>query len=169
MEMGMLGVVELLSGPADVAPLAPIEWPLPSMELAVRAWHTNCVARAGQMDRALDALQHMDATGIADVERDGYWLPTLSMLADAAHLTGCRPIAEAVASCLRAHVELTIVDPGLIYRGTAAHAAGLVAATCDHHDDAVDLLSIALSTHETHGSPWMAERSRRALASLTAG
>jgi DNA-binding SARP family transcriptional activator len=168
MEMGMVGIIELLSGPTDVAPLAPIEWPLPSLELVATAWHANCLARVDQLDRAVDALGRIDSTTIVDVERDGYWLSMLSMLADAAHITDCRPIAEAVSSCLQAYIELTIVDPGLLYLGAAAHAAGLAAATCGHRNDAVDLLSIGLSTHTAHGSPWMAQRSRDALASLAA-
>ena len=162
----MLGVLDLLSGPANVAPLAPVEWPMPSRDLAVRAWHADCLARADQYDGAIETLARIDATGIVDVERDGYWLSTLSMLADAAYLTGCRPIADAVASCLQPCIELTIVDPGLIYRGTAAHAAGLAVATSGRRNDAVDLLSIGRSRHEAHNSPWMAERSRGAIASL---
>jgi DNA-binding SARP family transcriptional activator len=162
--MGMLGIIRLLAGPTDVAPLAPIEWPLPGMELSVRAWHANCLARAGRIDRAADALSCIDPGTVSLVERDGYWLPTLSMLADAAHLADVAPIAEAVIECLRPVTDLTIVDPGLIYRGAAAHSAGLAAATCGHHHEAIELLSLGLATHQKHGSPWMTARSRHALS-----
>jgi DNA-binding SARP family transcriptional activator len=162
--MGMLGIIGLLAGPTDVAPLPPIEWPLPGMELSVRAWHANCLARAGRIDRAADALSRIDPAAISLVERDGYWLATLSMLADAAHRSGAAPIAEAVIELLRPLTDLTIVDPGLIYRGAVAHSAGLAAATCGRHDEANELLSLGLAAHQRHRSPWMTARSRHALS-----
>jgi hypothetical protein len=106
---------------------------------------------------------------VAGVECDGYWLPTLSMLADAAYLAGSRAVADVVHECLRPVTDMTIVDPGLCYRGTAAHAAGLAAATCGRRDAAHDLLSAGLARHREHGSPWMTRRSEDALARLSSG
>jgi len=166
-EMGMLGIIELLQGPTDVVPLPPIEWPMPSMELSVRAWYADCLARAGQIEHATEALTAIDANFVTDVDHDGYWLATLSMLADAAHLTSDASMGAAVWQSLRAVTHLTILDPGLIYRGTAAHAAGLAAKVCGRRRDATELLSIGLSQHEMHRSPWMVERSRHALILLT--
>jgi hypothetical protein len=163
-ELAMLRIFDLLGGRAEVGPLAPLEWPTPSMELSVRAWYANCLARLGRTDSAADALRAIDPA--LDVDHDGYWLATLSMLADAAQLVGMVPIAEVVEHRLRSVTQLTILDPGLIYRGTAAHAAGLAAATCGHRDDAHELLSIGLATHRSHRSPWMIERSRQALRAL---
>lgn len=60
------------------------------------------------------------------------------------------------------------MDPGLLYRGAAGHHAGLAAATCGRVDLAGELLRAAVDVHVRHGSPWMADESRRALASLTA-
>jgi DNA-binding SARP family transcriptional activator len=165
--LGLLGIIGLLAGPADVAPLPPIEWPLPSMELSVAAWHANCQARAGQIDQAVESLNRIDPATILEIERDGYWLATLSMLADAAFLTRFVTIAGAVADCLNPLTDLTIVDPGLIYRGAAAHFAGLAVATCGDRAEAVRLLSQGLAAHETHGSAWMTARSREMLAAAT--
>ena len=165
--MGLLGVISMLEGPAEVMPLPPIEWPLPSMELSVAAWHANCHARAGRIDQAGETLNRIDPATISEIERDGYWLATLSMLADAAFLTRSVTIAEAVVDCLMPLTDLTIADPGLGYRGAAAHFAGLAAATCGHRDEAVELLSRGLATHETHGSAWMTARSHEALATAT--
>jgi hypothetical protein len=137
------------------------------MQLSVRAWHADSQARAGRLDQAAAALAAIGPKRVLGVERDSYWLATLSMLADAAHLAGHRPIADAVAECLQAVVHLTIADPGLCYRGTAAHAAGLAAATCGRRREAVALLSDGLAAHRRHGSPWMARRSQVALAGLS--
>ena len=50
-EMGMLGIISLLSGPTDVAPLPPIEWPMPSMEVE-REVVARELPRTGGPDRA---------------------------------------------------------------------------------------------------------------------
>jgi len=170
LEMGMLGIIDLLAGRTEVAPLLPaeIEWPMPSMELSVKAWQADCLARSGATESARAALAAIDPAFADDVDHDGYWLATLSMLADAAHLTSEAATGAAAWECLRPVTDLTVVDPGLIYRGSAAHAAGLAAAACGHQRDAVDLLEIGLARHEAHGSPWMVERSRRALAGVRA-
>jgi hypothetical protein len=89
------------------------------------------------------------------------------MLADAAYLARSRPVADAVHECLRPVVHMTIADPGLCYRGAAAHAAGLAAATCGRRDAARELLADGLAVHREHGSEWMAQRSEEALARLT--
>ena len=85
-EMGTLGIISLLSGPTDVPPLPPIEWPMPSMEVSAKSWHANCLARDGQIANAAGVLDDIDLAFVTDGDRDGYWLATLSMLADAAHL-----------------------------------------------------------------------------------
>ncbi len=168
-EMGILGIISLLSGPTDVAPLPPIEWPMPSMELSAKSWHVNCLARAGQTAQAIDVLSDIDLAFVVDGDRDGYWLATLSMLADAAHLTGHAPTGAAVWECLRPHADLTIVDPAIIYRGAAAHFAGLAAAVCGHEREARELLAEGLERHAAHQSPWMVERSNAAIAGVDAG
>jgi hypothetical protein len=166
LEAGMFGIIDLLVGPAKVVPVPLIEWPMPSMELSVKAWHADCLARSGQGDAAATALSEIAPSLIEDVDHDAYWLPTLAMLADAAHLVRHAPTAATVWEYLHSLVDLTIVDPGLIYRGSAAHAAGLAAAACGRTRDARELLMIGLARHEVHGSPWMVERSREALATL---
>jgi DNA-binding SARP family transcriptional activator len=168
MEMGMLGIIRLLAGPTEVPPLAPLDWPTPSMALSVRAWHADSLARAGRTDDAAAELAALGPEEVLGAEHDGYWFPTLSMLADAAYLAGCCPVADAVHECLRPVAQLTILDPGLCYRGAAAHAAGLAAATCGRRD-AADLLSAGLALHRRHGSRWMADRSEDALTRLPAG
>ena len=165
-QAGLSGIIELLRGPADVASLPPIEWPSLALELAFTAWHANCSARAGQIDSASKTLARIDPASLATVERDGYWMATLSMLADATHLTGCAPIADAAFDHLAPLIGLTILDPGMTYRGSVAHAAGLAAATCQRRLEAADLLAVGLAEHERQGSPWMAARSRDALAAI---
>jgi DNA-binding SARP family transcriptional activator len=168
MEMGMLAIIDLLGGPSAVPTMAPLEWPVPSLALSAKAWHADCLARVGRPGEAAVELAAIGPDAVAGVERDGYWLPTLSMLADAAHLAGSRAVADAVDGCLRPVAEVTIVDPGLCYRGAAAHAAGLAAATCGRRRDAFELLSDGLARHREQGSPWMAERSQDALTRLAA-
>jgi DNA-binding SARP family transcriptional activator len=168
MEMGYLGIIDLLAGPSHVRALAPLDWPVPSMALAVKAGHADALARVGRLGEAAAELTAIGPDAVAGVERDGYWLATLSMLADAVYLAGSRPVADAVHECLRPVAHMTITDPGLCYRGTAAHAAGLAAATCGRHDEARDLLSAGLARHREHGSPWMTQRSQEALTRLAA-
>jgi hypothetical protein len=166
LEHGMLGIISLLAGPKDVEPLAPIEWPMRSMELSVMAWHADRLARAGRCEKASDALATIDPSFGTEVDHDGYWLATLSMLADAAYLTGDKERGAAVWELMRPVSGLTIIDPGFIYRGAAAHSAGLAAAACGHRSDATELLTIGLAQHRAHRSPWMVGRSRDALAEL---
>jgi hypothetical protein len=55
----------------------------------------------------------------------------------------------------------------MCYRGAAAHAAGLTAATCGRRGPARELLADGLARHREQGSPWMVQRSEDALARLT--
>ena len=85
----MLGVFDLLAGPTNVRALAPIDWPMPSIVLTRWRRHADCLARTGRSAAARAANSPRStpprlATSIATA----YWLATLSMLADAAHLTG---------------------------------------------------------------------------------
>ncbi len=166
MEMGMRGVIDLLAGPTEVPTLPPLDWPVPSMELNVRAWHADSLARSGRADDAATALGAIDPVSVAQVDRDSYWLATLSMLADAAHLAACPAVADAAGEVLGPVSHLTILDPGLNYRGAAAHAAGLADATCGRRSRAAAMLSEGLAAHRRHGSPWMARRSQETLARL---
>ncbi len=165
-EMGMLSIISLLSGPTDVPPLPPIEWPMPSMELNAKSWHANCLARAGQTADAVTMLDDIDLTFVVDGDRDTYWLATLSMLADAAHLASHAPTAAAVWECLRPLVELTVLDGALIYRGAAAHFAGLAATACGYEREARELLAEGLERHAAHQSPWMVRQSEAAIEKL---
>ena len=167
-EFGILGIISLLSGPTDVPPLPPIEWPMLSMEVSAKSWHANCLARAGQTAQAFAMLNEIDSGVVVDGDRDTYWLSTLSMLADAAHLAGHAATAEAVWECLRPLEEMTILDGALIYRGAAAHFAGLAAAACGHERDAIELLAEGLEHHAAHQSPWMMAQSQAAIESLSA-
>ena len=151
LETGMLGIIDLLAGPTHVGKLPPVEWPMPSMELSVQAWYADCLARSGATEKACEALAAIDQSFVVDVDHDAYWLATLSMLADAVHLTSDAHIGAAVWECLQPVADLTIFDPGLMYRGSAADAAGLAAATCGRHRDAVELLTVGLAQHEHHG------------------
>ena len=94
----MLGIIGLLEGPTDVVPLPPIEWPMPSMELSFRAWHADCLARAGRIEHAAEALTLIAPSFVTEVDHDGYWLATLSMLAerrapDGRRVDGCGGVA----------------------------------------------------------------------------
>jgi hypothetical protein len=128
---------------------------------AAPLWYADCLARAGQIEHATEVLTAIDPNFVTDVDHDGYWLATLSMLADAAHLTNDASMGAAMWQSLRPVTHLTIVDPGLIYRGAAAHAAGLAATVCGRRRDATELLSIGLSQHEMHLRGWSNDRVTR--------
>ncbi len=166
-EMGMLAMIDFLSGVDEpglsTEAVVDIEWPTPEMAAATTAYFGAVHARGG---RVVDAQLLLDRTRqlLPDLGRDGYWLATISMVADTCHRTGDRTAAGLVCDLLAPALELTITDPGLIYRGAAAHFAGLAASVLGRTAEATELLRAGLATHERHGSTWMAERSRAALA-----
>ncbi len=161
--LGLLGIIDLYEGrPVGNVPMA-MEWPRPSMEFAVRVWYADGLARNGDVEAAAKALTDIVPADLFDLERDCYWLPTLGLLADAAHRSDNAAIAEALGELVEPVLPLTIVDPGCLYRGSVAHAAGLAAATCGRRALAIDLLSEAAAIHDRQGSPWMVRESRAAL------
>lgn len=164
---GMLGIIDLCEGTAAQVPSHDVEWPRPSMAWSALAWSAVVHAAQGDVATARRTLLGRDLPELATIERDGYWLPTLAMLAEAAHLVAARQTAELVASLLEPHLGSTIADPGLIYRGCAVHFAGLSAATCGRKSEAKTLLVEAARVHESHASGWMTSRSTDALARLT--
>lgn len=165
-EFGILGILALHEGTAVAGPRPRIEWPLPSLAWATASWHADALARSGKEGAARAELEEVDLDALGESEHDGYWLPTMAMFADAAYVARCPRVADAIAGFVEPHVGLTIFDPGLLYRGTVSHAAGLAAATCGRTSQAEDLLGDALATHERQGSPWMAARSADALAAI---
>ncbi len=107
------------------------------MALATQAWYVDGLARSGEVDAAAKALTDISPAELFDLERDGYWLPTLGLLADAAHRADLAPVADAAGELLEPVLQLTIVD-----------------------------LSIAAGTHDRQGSPWMVRESTEALDAL---
>jgi DNA-binding SARP family transcriptional activator len=166
--LGSFGIIDLFDG-TPFAPAPPvIEWPRPSMAFAIRAWHADGLARNGDVEAAAKALTDIVPADLFDLERDSYWLPTLGLLADAAHRADNTTISEALTELLEPVLPLTIVDAGCLYRGSVAHAAGLAAATCGRHVLATELLSDAAAVHDRQGSPWMCRESRVALDAVRA-
>jgi hypothetical protein len=132
----------------------------------VGAWHADVLARNGDIDTAGAELGELDLDELVALERTSYWLPTLAMLADAAHLARRPAVGDLIGTLVESLVGLTIVDLAPLYRGTVSHVAGLADATCGRVERARDLLADALASHERHGSAWMAVRSQTALAAL---
>ncbi|HLM19566.1 MAG TPA: BTAD domain-containing putative transcriptional regulator [Acidimicrobiia bacterium] len=158
----MLRVFGMLERSAPPPPRMAMEWPTPEMDATASAFAAVSSAHGGQLDDANAALDRL-ATLLPTITRDAYWLATLSMVAEASHRCTHGLSAEVAYTLLEPAVELTITDPGLIYRGSAAHFAGLAAAAIGRDPTARQLLLEGLRTHERHGSPWMAARSRAAI------
>jgi hypothetical protein len=158
----MLRVFGMLERSAPPLPRMAMEWPTPEMDATASAFDAVSSAHGGQLDDANAALDRL-ATLLPTITRDAYWLATLSMVAEASHRCTHGSSAEVAYTLLEPAVELTITDPGLIYRGSAAHFAGLAAAAIGRDPTARQLLLEGLTTHERHGSPWMAARSRAAI------
>jgi hypothetical protein len=166
---GMMRVVGMLEGsaPPPPPPRMAMEWPTPEMDATARAFSAVSMAHGGQLDEANAALDRL-ATLLPTITRDAYWLATLSMVAEASHRCTHCSSADVVYTLLEPAAALTITCPGLIYRGAAAHFAGLAAATIGRQPAARQLLRDGLTTHERHASPWMAARSRVAIERGTA-
>jgi len=155
----MFGMLERTAPPP---PRTAMEWPTPEMDATASAFAAVSWAHGGQLDEANAALDRL-AMLLPTITRDAYWLATLSMVAEASHRCTHCSSAEVAYTLLEPAVELTITDPGLIYRGAAAHFAGLTAATIGRKRNATQLVLEGLRTHERHRSPWMAARSRAAI------
>jgi hypothetical protein len=164
-ERGMVAIIELLEGVARPVAWSEIEWPTPEMTAAVAAYGAVTAAQRGAFDDADAALGRLGEL-MPGVARDGYWLSTVSLIASAASLTENRAGAALAADLLAPVVAFTVTDPGLVYRGSAAHFAGLAAGVVGR-PEAVELLREGLDVHQRHGATWMAERSRAAIRALT--
>lgn len=160
-ERGMLAVIELLEGRASPTSSVGLEWPTPEMTAAAEAHTADGLARAGLLADAEGVLSRLCRL-VPELARDGYWLATLSMVASAVSMTGHTAAAGLVADLLEPCIDLTVADPGLIYRGSAAHFAGLAASVLGR-PGAADLLRHGWQVHQRHGAQWMAERSLVAL------
>jgi hypothetical protein len=158
----MIRTFGMLEGSAPPPPRMAMEWPTPEMNATASAFAAVSLAHGGQLDEANAALDRL-STLLPTITRDAYWLATLSMVAEASHRCTHGLSAEVAYTLLEPAVRLTITDPGLIYRGAAAHFAGLAAATIGRNRNATELLLEGLTTHERHRSPWMAARSRAAI------
>ena len=142
-EMGMIGMLRFLSGVGEpvVAPGARnIEWPTPEMAATTNAYFGALLAQGGQLEEAQRFLDRT-RTLLPDLGRDGYWLATLAMVADTCFRTGDGRQPSSSSDLLIPALELTITDPGLLYRGAAAHFAGLAASVLGRRDEAVELLA----------------------------
>ncbi len=159
-------LIDLFEGMSPGFTPPAIEWPQPSMEFAVRAWHADGLARSGHVEAAAKALTEIVPADLFDLDRDSYWLPTMGLLADAAYRADNPGIAEAVVELVGGVLSLTIVDSACLYRGSVAHAAGLASATCGRRSEAAGLLAEAAATHDRQGSRWMADESKAALEVL---
>ncbi len=162
MEGGMLRAIDMLTSCEPLPAMPHIEWPTIELNAFSEADRSLAHARSGQSEHAAATLDRL-VTTLPHVERDAYWLATLSMAAEAAHRCKHRAAADLVSELLTPCDGWTITDPGLIYRGAAAHFAGLAAAVLQR-PEATDLLHTGLQIHQRHGARWMAERSRAALA-----
>ncbi len=165
-EMGILGILAMHEGTAFTDGATYLEWPTDPLTWSMWAWDAASSAQSGNLDRATVLLDGVASAELSALERDGYFLPLLAMLADAAHRCGHQAVAESVAQHVEPFIGMTIVDPGLLYRGAASHAAGLVASTRGHRDAARALLNDAVELHRAHRSRWMLQRSLDALAEL---
>ena len=164
MEGGMLRTIHMLTScQPPPATTHDVEWPTIEINAMSEASRSLAHARAGQITQATATLDHL-VTMLPDVERGMYWLAVLSMAADAAHRCQHAAAADILSELLTPCTALTITCPGLIYRGAAAHFAGLAAAVLQR-PAATDLLRAGLQIHQRHGAQWMAARSRAALAS----
>ena len=168
-EMGILGILAMHEGTAFTDGATYLEWPTDPLTWSMWAWDAASSAQSGNLDRATVLLDGVASAELSALERDGYFLPLLAMLADAAHRCGHQAVAESVAQHVEPFIGMTIVDPGLLYRGAASHAAGLVASTRGHRDAARALLNDAVELHRAHRSRWMLQRSLDALAELGLG
>jgi hypothetical protein len=159
-------IIDLFEGVRPAFAPAAIEWPQPSMEFAVRAWHADGLARSGDVEAAAKALTEIVPADLLDLDRDVYWLPTMGLLADVSYRADNAEIAEAILEVIEDVLDLTIVDGGSLYRGSVAHAGGLASATCGRQRQAAALLTEAASTHDRQGSRWMVAESKMALHAL---
>ncbi len=163
MEGGMLWTINMLTScQPPPATTHDVDWPTLEINATAEAGRSLALARAGQIAQASATLDRL-VTMLPQVERGMYWLAVLSTAAEAAHRCQHTAAADILSELLTPCAALTITDPGLAYRGAAAHFAGLAALVLQR-PEATDLLHAGLEIHQRHGAQWMVERSRAALA-----
>ncbi|HKE10767.1 MAG TPA: hypothetical protein VKE73_04280, partial [Myxococcota bacterium] len=139
----------------------------------VPAWRAalgRILVAEGRLLEARHELEHLSEEGFSDVPRDRAWLPTLALAAEIASATGAMGRSGQLQKLLAPFARLCVVaGSGLLFYGAVSHHLGLLAASQNQWDAAIQQLDAAEQVHERAGAePWSA-RTRVALARALLG
>jgi DNA-binding SARP family transcriptional activator len=122
--------------------------------LAWRAGLSMLLAETGQAPEARAELDRLAADGFADIPRDGDWLMTITLLADAAVALRDAERAQRLYELLLPQRGATVVvGLGAVCLGSTARYLGRLALTMDDHDSARAHLEFALRSNAALRAP----------------
>jgi hypothetical protein len=165
---GAIGMLRLLQGrwhEVDVSPT--MSWPQPTLNAMFHASIAAGRASENDLEGTREALSHVDPTSLADLPREIYWTSLIALLAAAcwrAHDTTRAAVLYEIAA---PHADMFVINPGCIFLGAMHHHLGLLAGTLNR-DDAGVHLDTAIELHRRVGAHIWVQRSKNALADLTA-
>lgn len=133
---------------------------------AWRALLAFAEARAGRLSDARADLEQVAGDGFAGVPRDVVFLVALTHSADAAAITGHRPVAASLRRLLAPYADRwVVIDRGLACKGSTERLIGLLDGVLGDVESSVERLERALARHVRGGARAFAARNRRELAS----
>jgi tetratricopeptide (TPR) repeat protein len=131
---------------------------------AAAAFSLAVLGRGASPRRAFEALT---AGGLAEVPRDGEWLPTVALLVRAAARLGDARRASELGELLAPFTERAVIaGRGAICLGPVSRFAGIAAATAGRGEEAIGLLEHALAMSRRWGAEPMVAGIRLELAEV---
>jgi DNA-binding SARP family transcriptional activator len=159
-------VAQLVYDQLEGAPDATMPFPLATMNAMATAYVAAVLGATGRAAEGHAVLGRIDPDRLSDLPRDLYWLNLLWALGRAVWELDAPDHAAALHELAEPVMHLLVVDAGFMFIGAVAHHAGLGAAVAGRSDEARELLSSAVATHERLRSPHWTQASRRALETL---
>jgi tetratricopeptide (TPR) repeat protein len=118
-------------------------------------WHVVVLAGLTRHGCITDVRRELDAIGaepFTTFERNGTWLATMSYFAEAIELVGDRRRAAVLYRTLIPYAERNATFSVVGCRGSISHYLGLIAATMDRLDDAVQHFEAAIAMNRRMGA-----------------
>ncbi len=132
-----------------------------------RAASTFAAAMLGHTEDARRSFEALCAGGLAEIPRDGEWLPTLALLARAGSLLGDAQRAGRIGELLEPYAEgAVIAGRAAICLGPVARYAGIAAATAGRADAAAAHFERAMATARRWGAAPMVAAIRLELVAV---
>jgi tetratricopeptide (TPR) repeat protein len=121
----------------------------------ISTWRIAVLAgliREGRIKDVRRALEPIAARGFADIERNAFWIATMSYLSEAIELVGDHERAAILYPALEPYAQRNVTISGAGCRGSVAHYLGLLAATMQCFDAAAIHFENAITKNREMGA-----------------